>query len=122
LLFPIVNRLSKDIFKKYQRKAFQRLIFVLKLKLVGESPRFQWLNGTPSSKRFGESVDTGFSLASLETRKGHVVHISYDHDGEFNGGKGAVTPFHHVLVEYHDRFDHVFCVVNRGQLEEVANA
>jgi hypothetical protein len=63
-----------------------------------------------------------FSPASLETRKGHVVHMSCDHDGEFNGGKGAVTPFHHVLVEYHDRFDHVFCVVDRGQVKEVMNA
>jgi len=44
-----------------------------------------------------------FSPADLETRKGHVVHMAYDHDVEFNGGKGAVTPFHHVLVEYHDR-------------------
>ena len=31
-------------------------------------------------------------------------------------------PFHHVLVQYHNRFDHVFHVVDRGKVKELMNA
>jgi len=44
--------------------------------------------------------------------------MSCNHDGNLNGGRGTVTPFYHVLVEYDDGFGHIFCVADGGQFEE----
>ena len=48
--------------------------------------------------------------------------MSYDHDGDIYGGKGAVIPFHHVLVDIMIDCDHVFHVKIRGQLEQMTDA
>jgi hypothetical protein len=90
----------------------------LKLKLASESSRFQRLNGISERKLAGESEDLGFFSSTLKTRKRHVVHMSCNHDGNLKGGRGTVTHFHHVLVEYDDGVGHIFHVENGGQFEE----
>jgi hypothetical protein len=49
----------------------------LKLKLVGESLRFQQLNGVPESKGANESVHMGFSPASLKGTESGMLYTCH---------------------------------------------
>jgi hypothetical protein len=71
------------------------------LKLAGESLGFQWLKCTPRIKQAGERDNMDFSSMTLETKKGHANHTSYNHHGKLVETNDDDDTIVHVLTGHY---------------------